>query len=133
MNDAYFQAVKHIESDEPTKKPNKSVFGVGDAAAVYYADVVAPETQTQPTPPPEQFTNERLDELQRAMNQVTQSLQSNIPREEFDRLVAEHRRLSEEVQQLLSFMRTVFAERGLSQPPPPPPPLILVFLLFLFF
>ena len=97
------------------------MFGVGDAAAVYYADVVAPETQTQPTPPPQQLANERLDELQRSMNRVTESLQANIPREEFDRLVAEHERLSREVQHLLGFMRTVFAERGFSDPPPPPP------------
>ena len=97
------------------------MFGVGDAAAVYYADVAAPETQYQATPPPNQLANERLNKLQLSMNRVENRLNSHISREEHEELVAEHRRLRLEVEHLLGFMRTLFAERGFSHPPPPPP------------
>ena len=101
-----------------TKKNSKSVFGVGDAAPVYYADVVAPQSQHQAAPSPTQVMNERLDSLNQAMARVEERLNSHISREEHESLMEEHRRLREEVNNMFHFMRTVFMER---HPPPPPP------------
>ena len=119
INDAYFQAVKNIQSQEPTKKKSsKSVFGVGDAAPVYYADVAAPQSQYQAAPPPTQMVNERLDSLQQSINRVEDRLNSHISREEHDALMEEHRQLRQEVNNMHNFVRTIFVER---QPTPPLP------------
>ena len=95
------------------------MFGLGEAAETYYSDSAASQSQTQETPPPLQLVNERLDELQQSLNTVTQNMSTNISREEFERLVQEHKRLSDELNHFLGFMRGIFIERGF--PPPPPP------------
>ena len=53
LNDAYFKAVKTIESHAPKKKnPSKAVFGVGDVSHHYYAKFVTPQYHYQSAPPP---------------------------------------------------------------------------------
>jgi len=94
------------------------VFGVGDAASVYYPEVATPQSQYQAAPSPTQVMNERLDSLNQAMARVEERLNSHISREEHESLMEEHRRLREEVNNMFHFMRTVFMER---HPPPPPP------------
>ena len=63
-------------------KPFKVVFDVGDAAQHYYADVVMPQSQHQSAPPLAQMVNERLDHLQRVMNNIDERLNDVILREE---------------------------------------------------
>ena len=71
LNDAYFQAVKNIESQTPRKKkPSKAVYGVGDAAQHYYVEFVRTQSQHQAAPPPAQMVNERMDHLQEVLNQI---------------------------------------------------------------
>ena len=102
MNDAYFKAVKTIESQAPRKKkPFKAVFGVGDATQHYYAEFVTP---------------------QQVVNQIDERLNNVISWEEHMALVEEQRKTTEEVNHLLSFVRTLFQQNSAFQQSPKPPP-----------
>ena len=110
LNDAYFQAVKNIESQTPRKKkPSKAVYGVGDAAQHYYVEFVTLQSQHQGAPPPaHQMVNERLDHLQEVLDQIDDGLKNAISREEHMALVEEQRKTREGVNHLPSFVRTLF-------------------------
>ena len=123
LNDAYFQAVKTIESQAPRKKkPSKIVFGVGDAVQHYYVEFVMSQSQHQAAPPPAQRINERLDHLQQVMNQIDDCLNIVIFREDHMSLVEEQRKTRKEVNHLLSFVRTLFQQNSAFQQSPKPPP-----------
>ena len=112
LNDAYSQAVKNIKSQVP----------VGDAAQHYYAKFVTPQSQHQTAPPPAEMVNERLDHLQEVLDNIDDRLNNAISREEHMTLVEEQRKTREEVNHLLSFVRTLFQQNSAFQQPPPPPP-----------
>ena len=64
--------------------------------------------------------NDRLDHLQQVMNQIDDRLNNAISREEHMALVEEQRKTSEEVNHLLSFVRTLFQQNPTFQQSPPP-------------
>ena len=105
LNDAYSQAVKNIKSQVP----------VGDAAQHYYAKFVTPQSQHQTAPPPAEMVNERLDHLQEVLDNIDDRLNNAISREE-------QHKTREEVNYLLSFVRSLFQKNPAFQQPPPPPP-----------
>ena len=123
MNDAYFQAVKNIESQAlRKKKPSKAVYGVGDTTQHYYAEFVTPQSQHLAAPPPAQMVNERLDHLQEVLDNIDVRLNNVISREEYMALVEEQCKTREEVNHMLSFVHTLFQQNSTFQQPPPPPP-----------
>ena len=88
LNDAYFQAIKTIESQTPRKKKlSKAVFDVGDVAQYYYAEFVTSQSQHQAAPSPAQMVNERSDHLQEILNQINNRLNNAISREQHMTLV----------------------------------------------
>ena len=81
-----------------------------------------PQSQHQASPPPAQMVNERLDHLQEVLDNIDDRLNNAISREEHMTLVEEQRKTREEVNHLLSFVRTLFQQNSAFQQPPPPPP-----------